>query len=294
MNIDELEALVTVVETGSLQSAARQLRISRASLRARLESLEARVGVPLLDRGRLGTAPTPAGESLAERGRVLVQQTRALLSAVGEVGVEPAGLLRIAAPVGLPPFLLTHLLTMLRARFPRLAIRASFSGDPVAGLLDDVDVAFHFGPRAPEGPWLTSVLFRMPERLLATRRYLRAHGNPSHPEDLRAHSLLTWEPPGEDPRRWTLTDGSLCAVEPVCITADVHLMRSGMLADLGIARLPEGGFGDAGVEPDEVVTVLPEHFGRELTLRVLIPQVLAELPRSRRVLETIREFLGGR
>jgi DNA-binding transcriptional LysR family regulator len=293
VNIDELEALVTVVETGSLQSAARQLRVSRAALRARLESLEARVGLPLLDRGRLGTVPTPAGETLAQRGRSLVQQTRALLTAVGEVGTEPAGMLRIAAPVGLPPFLLTQLVMLLRARFPRLSLRAVFAADPVAGLLDDVDVAFHFGPRAPEGPWLTSVLLRIPERLVATRTYLRDRGIPMELADLRGHELYTWEPPGEDPRRWTTAGGALCALEPVASTADVHLMRACMLANLGISRIPDLGLPDPGMDPDEVVQVLPDQFSRDVTLRVLIPEVLAELPKARQVLDTIRSFLGG-
>lgn len=290
MNIDQLEALVVVVETGSLQAAAKSLRISRAALRTRIEELEARVGQPLLDRGRLGTLPTPAGEALAGRGRVLVQQARALLAAVGEVGNEPAGLMRVNAPVGLPPHLLTMLFLRFRERMPGLQIRATFDSDPVAGLLDDVDAAFHFGPRAPQGPWLTSVLYRMPERLVATRSYLERFGTPTDTESLRQHTLLTWEPPGEDARRWPTAEGEMVAVEPVLFSADVHLVRTSMLAGAGIARVPDAGFPDPGFEPGDVVTLLPERFNRECTLRLLVPEVLAELPKSRRVIEEIREF----
>ncbi|MGB5311463.1 MAG: LysR family transcriptional regulator, partial [Polyangiales bacterium] len=48
MNLDELRAFVAVSETGSIVAAARSLNFARATLRRRLDELEARAGVPLL------------------------------------------------------------------------------------------------------------------------------------------------------------------------------------------------------------------------------------------------------
>ena len=67
-----------------------------------------------------------------------------------EVGAEPTGEIRFVLPTGMPPQILTPLFAVLRQKYPRLsALQVRFSDDPLAGLLDDVDVAVHFGSRSP-------------------------------------------------------------------------------------------------------------------------------------------------
>ncbi|MFI5302702.1 MAG: LysR family transcriptional regulator, partial [Polyangiales bacterium] len=103
MDFDALRAFVAVVDSGSLVSAARVLRMARATLRRRVDELEISAGVPLLHRSPTGVTPTEAGSVLAERGRTILQEASVLLSRVREVGDEPAGELRLVLPVGLPP-----------------------------------------------------------------------------------------------------------------------------------------------------------------------------------------------
>src|SRR5262245_61792135 len=141
MDLEELRAFLAVAETGSFLTAAKSLRLSRATLRRRIDQLEARAGVVLVDRTRLGANLTEAGTVLAARGRLMVQEACALLDSVREVGSEPSGVLRILLPVGLPPHVLTALLGFVRAKYPRLAFRLHFSDDPVGGLIENVDLA---------------------------------------------------------------------------------------------------------------------------------------------------------
>ncbi len=61
MNLDELRAFVAVAETGSIVAAARSLNFARATLRRRLDELEARAGLPLLYRTAQGVTLTEAG-----------------------------------------------------------------------------------------------------------------------------------------------------------------------------------------------------------------------------------------
>ena len=77
--------------------------MSRATLRRRIDQLEARAGVHLVDRTRLGAPLTEAGKVLAARGRLMVNEASALLASVREAGSEPAGELRVLLPIGLPP-----------------------------------------------------------------------------------------------------------------------------------------------------------------------------------------------
>lgn len=292
MNLDELDSFLAVVEHGSIQAAASALRISRATLRRRLADLEAQAGVPLLVHGHAGAQPTEAGRTLAERGRGLALEAGAMRAAARHAHQTRGGLLRVVAPVGMPPAILAMIAAVVRARLPELAFQLDFHPDPAACPLDEIDLAFHFGPCPPLGQWRTSVLLRMPEQAIATRAYLAEHGTPATVEDLAKHALFSWRAPGEDGTIWPTRGGGV-AVRPVLVSPDVHLIRQCALLGLGIALVPDGGFPDPGVDPDEVVVVLPEVLGREGAFRLLIPEALAEVPRMRAVLAVLREQLGA-
>src|SRR5688572_2734885 len=103
MDLEEFRAFLAVVETGSFLAAATQLNTPRATLRRRVEALEARAGVLLLERSARGVVVTAAGAVLADRGRVVLQEASALVASVREIGREPVGVLRALVPVGLPP-----------------------------------------------------------------------------------------------------------------------------------------------------------------------------------------------
>lgn len=292
MDLEELRAFLAVADTGSFLTAAKSLRLSRATLRRRIDQLEARAGVLLVDRTRMGAALTEAGSVLAARGRLMVQEASALLESVRDVGSEPAGVLRILLPVGLPPHVLTPLLAFVRAKYPRLAFRLQFSDDPVGGLMENVDLAVHFGEKSPIGPWVARELIRVRVWLLASADYLARRGTPRSIEELAGHDLLAWECPGEDGRSWPLRGGGTFPVGPVMTARHIHLIRQFAIAGLGIALVPDALLPDPGVAEGALVPVLPELVGREIALRVMIPAVLAEIPRIKAMIELLKPFLG--
>ncbi|HVK71078.1 MAG TPA: LysR family transcriptional regulator, partial [Polyangium sp.] len=240
MDLEELRAFLAVAEAGSFLAAATTLHMPRATLRRRIDQLEARAGVPLVDRTRDGVSLTEAGKLLAARGRLMVQESNALLQSVREAGSEPAGVLRVVLPVGLPPHLLIHVLGIAR-KHPRLAFRIHFSDDPIAGLMENVDLAFHFGETSPSGPWVSRELMRSRVRLVASRDYLARRGTPRSVEELLRHDLLAWESPGEDGRSWPLLRGGTFPVSPLLTAQDIHVIRQFALAGHGIALVPDPG-----------------------------------------------------
>ncbi|WP_224371006.1 LysR family transcriptional regulator [Hyalangium versicolor] len=291
MDLEELRAFLDVVETGSFLAAAESLGVSRTTLRRRVEALEARAGVPLLKSTRQGILLTEAGEVLAQRGRIMMQETSALLASIREVGHEPSGMLRVVMPVGLPPHLLTPLFGLLRTHYPQLSVHARFSADPLGGPLDDVDMAVHFGEDTPRGPWLSHVVMRVREGLLASKEYLERRGTPRSLDELQGHELFAWESPGEDARIWPTLRGATFTVEPALITADIHLIRSCCIAGLGVGLVPSVELPDPNIPEDLLVPVLPEVVGRERSVRVSVPEALAEIPKIKRVLGHIRQAL---
>jgi DNA-binding transcriptional LysR family regulator len=294
MDLEELRAFLSVVETGSFLAAERSLNVPRATLRRRVDSLEARAGVPLLHRNRLGVGPTEAGAVLAARGRLMVLEATALVSSIRELGVEPSGALRVLLPVGLPPQALVTLYAALREAHPRITVEARFSDDPVAGLLDGIDLAVHFGERSPPGPWVSYELVRVREWLVASTEYLARRGTPSTLDDLARHDLLSWAAPSEDPRAWPLLAGGRFVVDPVLIATSVHFLRQCMLAGHGIALLPDGLLPDPGVPSGAVVPLLEGIIGRERAVRLVAPSVLTDLPKIKAVLKHVRAYVEAR
>ena len=292
MDLEELRAFVAVAEEGSYLAAADSLGMSRTTLRRKVDALEARAGVALLQGTPRGVVLTDAGHALAAQGRRMMQEMRAVLSSVREIGGEPRGTLRVVLPVGMPPFVMTQLYGVLRVTFPDLDYDVRFSNDPIREPLDDVEVAVHFSDGSPGAAWVSHAILAFQDRLLASREYLASRGCPSSPEDLAQHELLAWLAPGADPHTWPLRGGGHVHVRPKLVSTDAHHVRSCAAAGLGIGYVPDAPIPEPeGAAP--LVAVLENRIGKVRTLYVSVPKVLAAVPKLRAVLERTHRYLGS-
>lgn len=293
MELQDLRVLLAAVQHGSLLGAADALGMARATLRARLEHLERELGLPLLVRTPFGVTPTAQGAQFVERARALLAEADSL-ARFGQTEDETlAGELVVRGPAGLPPELAALFLREVHRLHPQLRVVADTRADPTAGADQEVDIILHFGAAPPSGPFRTCGVLQVPEVLLASPDYLAAHGTPTRPEDLHAHTLLSWQPPGEDGRDWPLRAGGVLRVQPTVLSPEIHVLRMLTIAGMGIARLPDPEVARGLLPGEPLVQVLPEGVGRESALRVLIPEARARTARSRMALRLIRELAGG-
>lgn len=283
VDLEELRAFIAVADTGSLLAAAGSLRLSRTTLRRRVEALEARVGTALFVRTRRGLSPTGAGELLLARGRDMVTEATALLDAAGGITDDVAGVVRLAIPVGMPPHGMGPWFASLRRAHPRLSIDLRIVDDATDLSVDEVDVALHWDSPPARGRWTTRDIARIREWLFAAPVYLRRHGTPRSTEDLSAHSLLVWIPPRADANVLPLRGGGVVRVQPAFASTDVHLLRQCAIHGMGIAFLPDAGIPDPGVGRQGLVSVLPNVVRGARHLRCSVPRVLAGVPRVRAV-----------
>ncbi|AUX42750.1 LysR family transcriptional regulator [Sorangium cellulosum] len=288
MDLEQLRAFIAVVEAGSYLGAARALGTSRTTLRRHVASLEAHAGVLLLENVRQGVLPTEAGQVLAKKGRGMMQEAAALLASIREVGNAPSGTLRIILPVGLPPHVLTPLFAAVRGAYPKLNFHCRFSNDPLGETLSDVDIAVHFGEDAPEGHWISHIVLRVREWLIAGRTYLERRGTPRTIEDLKHHELFAWQAPGEDACVWRTRKGAPFTVKPTLVATDIHFIRHCCIAGLGIGLVPDALLPDPGLGPEVLVPVLPDMVGQERPVRISVPAVLSEIPKVKWVLDHMR------
>ena len=76
----DLRLFLHVVETGSITAGAARSGLALASASARVRGMEEQAGVALLERGRRGVEPTPAGRALLHHARLVGQHETAWLS----------------------------------------------------------------------------------------------------------------------------------------------------------------------------------------------------------------------
>jgi DNA-binding transcriptional LysR family regulator len=122
-DLDLLNTLLVVAETGSLSAAAPQLCRSQSAVSEQVRKLEEMCGLPLLVRGKTGASLTPAGDRLAGHARELLARSDAAYRDMQ--GVQLSGDLRLAITDYFRPRALPSILRRVRDQFPRLHLHVS-------------------------------------------------------------------------------------------------------------------------------------------------------------------------
>jgi DNA-binding transcriptional LysR family regulator len=73
-DLTDLRLFLHTLDTGNITAGATRSHLSLASASARIRGLEASLNLALLERGRRGVTPTPAGKALAQHARLILQQ----------------------------------------------------------------------------------------------------------------------------------------------------------------------------------------------------------------------------
>jgi DNA-binding transcriptional LysR family regulator len=97
--IDPVSArlFLAIVEEGSIARAAAREHIVPSAVSRRLAELEETFGVALVERGRRGVVPTPAGDALAHHARLLLQALERMALEMTEYGEGVRGHVRVRA-----------------------------------------------------------------------------------------------------------------------------------------------------------------------------------------------------
>src|SRR5215218_2758574 len=96
----DLHFFTTVARSPSLAGAARELNVTPSAVTQRLQDLERRVGVRLVERSGRRLTLTDEGELLATRGQAIVDELASLGETIAARRGVVAGHLRVLAPLG--------------------------------------------------------------------------------------------------------------------------------------------------------------------------------------------------
>lgn len=192
---DDLLVFVTVVERQSFVGAARQLGLPAGTVSRKIQELEARLGITLLNRTTRRVAVTETGREVYEaaaRGFAAIEEAEKLARVHHD---RPSGTLRIIAPHAFMHFVLTPLIPAFRALYPEIRMELIATNQPIDLIEHHADIAIRVGPQ-PDSSYVIRPLLRIPFCLVATSDYLNKHGHPRKPSDLRAHATAGLIAPG--------------------------------------------------------------------------------------------------
>src|SRR5579875_1565688 len=153
-DLDSLQLLLTIADSGSLGRAAAAHGISQPAVSARVRTIEALVGFPVLIRSARGSTLTPAGALLVDWARTILHAAQALDAGIDTLRADRAGRLRVAASQTIAEHLLPGWLVRLAADHPDTAVSltagnsAQVAADVLAG---HADLGFIEGPDLPAG-----------------------------------------------------------------------------------------------------------------------------------------------
>ena len=190
--LNAIHAFARVVETGSFTRAADSLDMPTTSLSKLVRELEAHLGVRLLQRTTRRVAVTAEGQTYYEKAGRLLRDLQDVDASFSAARGTPRGMLRVDIGGSTARDVLIPLLPAFMARYPDIRIELGVSDRTVNLIGENVDCVIRGGALND-----SSLVARHlgDARLItcASPAYLKAHGVPAYPEELRnGHRLISY------------------------------------------------------------------------------------------------------
>ena len=238
--LDAMHMFVRVVETGSFTKVAQEFATTQPTVTKQISAMEARLKVRLLNRNTRGASLTEAGALYYEKCKTIVSDVADAENVVQSRQSHVHGQLRVGSSVAFGRRVLVPLALEFMKHNPQVQLDLSFEDRYTDLVAQGIDVALRLGKLADSilgartlgvNPWV----------LVASGGYLKKHGTPRKPADLKDHACLVYSSvQGNDIWRLRGASGEAGAV-PVAgrmRSNNLSALLAAARAHLGIAALP--------------------------------------------------------
>jgi DNA-binding transcriptional LysR family regulator len=290
--VAELQLFVEIVKAGNLSAASRALNSSPAAMSRGLSALESRLGVRLVTRTSRTFELTEEGHLFYERCERIVAEIAEAEAEASSQGKTLKGKLRIGAPMGIGRRLIAPLIASFVHKYPGIQAHLDLSDSGLDVIDDGLDIALRVGL-----PTDVSVIAK---RILSTRRivcaspsYLKRHGVPQRPEDLRQHDCIRLVRGRRVMDAWTFQEGGKrfeITVSGALTTTSGEVIHNWVSAGRGIA-LKAAWDVQPDLEAGTIIECLKDFWCDEIDLFAICASRQHLFPRIRVFLDFIAEKL---
>lgn len=276
----DLALFARVVEAGGFTAASRNVGAPQTTISRRIARLERELGVRLLERTTRKVSVTQVGKRIYQNARRIIEEAEGAQATAATMRAEPAGLIRVSAPVVFGQYLLAPSLSAFLAANPKVKVQLDLTGRQVDLVEESIDVAIRIGPLLP------STLIRR-RIMLANAAYFADAKIARGIDGPDALHKADWLHAGNEHAvvKWRLLDAEKLeekhsfAKEPRVTSSDVETLISCAEAGLGVAVLPEFA------APPTLKRVLPAYVSRQVEINALSPSHKSITPAVRSFLD---------
>jgi DNA-binding transcriptional LysR family regulator len=232
----QISTFVEVVARGSLSAAARAEGIAPAMIGRRLDALETRLGVKLLQRTTRRLALTNEGAAFLEDCQRILGELEEAEAAIAERSARASGHLLVSAPAGFGRQHVAPLLPSFLAEHRDVSVNLNLNDRLVDVVGEGVDVAIRIASLSDSS--LIGVKLADNQRVLVgSPAYLKRHGTPQTLADLAKHNCLPISSEGSQ-RGWTFIENGKQVTLKVAgnmVCNDGEVLHDWALAGKGLA-----------------------------------------------------------
>jgi DNA-binding transcriptional LysR family regulator len=178
-----------VAETKSFSAAAERLGLSKSAVSKHITRLERALKARLLNRTTRRLSLTEVGATFYEHCARMLAEAEAAELAVSRLYAAPRGVVKITSPAAFGNVQVAPAIPDLIARYPELTVQVVMNDRPVDLVEEGYDVAIRVTDQPPPGV-VARKLMTVRWIVCAAPAYLREHGTPRAPQDLKEHNCL--------------------------------------------------------------------------------------------------------
>jgi DNA-binding transcriptional LysR family regulator len=288
-----ISVFVAAVDEGSLAAAARRFGLSAAMAGKYVSAIETELNARLLQRTTRRLSLTAIGQVYYERCKQILETWNEANREASDARETARGLLRIAAPVTFGALHLGDVIAQYLESHPQVNVEVTLSDRYVDLLEAGVDMAIRIG-RLPDSGLVARRLAPCRMVICAAPAYLKRHGTPCSPDDLRQAPRLTFSE-AVSAGDWTLvdTDNRAWVIDGPCRMAanNTQMLLAAALAGAGIAYGPTFVFGEH-IASGKLVELLPNYTTSDLAIQAVYPSARHMPLKVRRLLDHLAAAFG--
>lgn len=296
-SFDGLTAFLLVAEHKSFTKAARELRVSAAAVSQTIRMLEARLGLPLLQRTTRQVGLTEAGIAFYARLRPAAGEIVEAIESLNSFRDRPVGHLRLTVPRIALPLVIEPILPRFRQAYPEISVEIAVEDAAVDLAARGFDAGIRIGEFIERDMVAVRLTPDITWSVLGAPGYFSRHERPGTPEELMRHECILYRfPTSGGIHRWEFVRARrefTVNVPGKVITSDSLLLISLARAGIGLTYSADLVAAE-DVAAGRLVQVLEKFLPRRPGLFLYFPSRMQAQPKLRTFIDMAVAHLKSR
>ncbi|QUM77195.1 LysR family transcriptional regulator [Moritella sp. 24] len=201
---EDLRFFYTISTQASLSAAARKLNVTPPTVTQRLQAIEAKLNVKLVQRQARGISLTEEGCLLQNKAQTILDDIDQLHALMDNKRNLINGTLKVLAPLGFGNDYIAPLVGEFQQQHTNLTVELELSDNPSWAESHKWDIIVYIG-ELRDSTLKLATLASNQRFLCASPDYLAKYGAPTSPRDLKNHTCIALRENSEDVTLWRFT-----------------------------------------------------------------------------------------